>query len=183
MPSAFSHALVGGAIATALPRGAPRGSPWLLAALAVAPDLDVIGLYGGIPYSHALGHRGFTHSLVFAFLLGLAAWPAWRTLPPREAARAWLVCSLAVASHGFLDLFTDAGLGVGLWLPFEDARYFAPWRPIRTSPLSARAFFSGSGLPVLRNEAIWIGLPTGLALVGVWAWRRTRGEHVEEEST
>ena len=36
------------------------------ALLTIAPDLDVLGLYAGIPYEHMLGHRGLSHSLLFA---------------------------------------------------------------------------------------------------------------------
>jgi inner membrane protein len=35
----------------------------------VIPDLDVIGFRFGIRYGDFWGHRGFTHSLVFAALL------------------------------------------------------------------------------------------------------------------
>ena len=34
----------------------------------VIPDLDVIGIQVGIQYGDFWGHRGFTHSLLFAAL-------------------------------------------------------------------------------------------------------------------
>ena len=34
------------------------------------PDLDVIGFSFGIQYADMLGHRGLTHSIFFAILLG-----------------------------------------------------------------------------------------------------------------
>jgi len=76
----------------------------------------------------------------------------------------------ATASHGVLDAFTDAGLGVGFFVPFDDACYFFPWRPIATSPLSIGAFFNGPALRILSNELLWRGLPlagfvTSVALV------------------
>jgi len=36
----------------------------------VFPDIDVIGFNFGIKYGDMLGHRGFTHSIFFSFLLG-----------------------------------------------------------------------------------------------------------------
>src|ERR1700756_3861716 len=43
-------------------------------ACSVIPDLDVIGFRFGIRYGDFWGHRGFTHSLMFAALLaGVAA--------------------------------------------------------------------------------------------------------------
>ena len=32
------------------------------------PDIDTIGLYWGVEYSSFLGHRGFTHSILFVAL-------------------------------------------------------------------------------------------------------------------
>ena len=84
------------------------------------------------------------------------------------------ILTLAAASHGFLDAFTDAGLGVGLFIPLSDARIFFPWRPLFTSPIGVDAFFSGPALAILWNEMLWVWLPVlGLALaVGL---RRLRG--------
>ena len=67
-----------------------------------------------------------------------------------------------------LDAFPDAGLGVGLLLPFDDARWFAPWRPIRTSPLSVLAFFTAAGASVLANELVLVVAPSAaLAALGL----------------
>jgi membrane-bound metal-dependent hydrolase YbcI (DUF457 family) len=52
--------------------GTPK-SVWVVGALcAVVPDLDVIGFRLGIHYGDFWGHRGFTHSLLFAALLASA---------------------------------------------------------------------------------------------------------------
>ena len=84
---------------------------------------------------------------------------------------------LATISHGALDAFTDAGLGVGFLIPFDDMRYFAPWRPLATSPLSVSAFFDGPALRILANEFVWVGMPLICVLgVGMLArlWHRER---------
>jgi len=197
VPSAFAHGWVGAALSVTLPREL-RSLPVavVFASLAAAPDLDVLGFRLSIPYAHALGHRGLTHSLPFAATVGLASWPfwmvllrarrtrvtqdseAWRAASTRRVQRAaWLASAMtcvAVASHGMLDLLTDAGLGVGLLLPFGDTRYFAPWRPIPTSPLAPSAFFSPRGLQILLSEIAWLGLPTALAVGVVAGLRRLR---------
>ena len=176
MPSAFAHAAFGASLSAWLPE---RVRTWrtsaLLAGLAAAPDLDVLGFALGIPYAHPWGHRGISHSLPFAALLAAASLPLWHTLRV-DGARvlAWF-CFLALGSHGVLDTFTDAGLGIGLLLPFDDARVFAPWRPISTSPLSVAAFFSPVGLSILKNEALWIGVPSLLGFAGALLRRRGRG--------
>jgi inner membrane protein len=178
LPSAFAHAFVGASLATALRRPVePAGLPCVtavLAMLAAAPDLDVIAFRLGIPYSHPLGHRGVSHSLFFAAAIALISLPLWkRAVADQARLCAWLSFA-ALASHGLLDAFTDAGLGVGLFIPLDDGRYFAPWRPIRTSPLSLVAFFSWRGLHVLANELIFVGLPTLCVLALATATTRRR---------
>lgn len=175
MPSAFAHGFVAASLATTLPASIrPRWFVAALAGLAAAPDLDVIAYSLGVPYAHPLGHRGVTHSLFFAASIGALSFPLWRRALPSHRGLAAALTGLALASHGVLDTFTDAGLGIGLFLPFEGSRYFAPWRPILTSPLSVDAFFSGRGLAILQNEALWVGLPCLVFAAGVAAIRLFR---------
>jgi inner membrane protein len=42
-------------------------------ALAALPDVDVVGLYLGVPYGSFFRHRGFSHSLCCALLVSLPA--------------------------------------------------------------------------------------------------------------
>lgn len=169
MPTALSHALVGALIGSGVRVAVPR---WrlltLLAVLAALPDLDVVAFALEIPYGDPLGHRGFSHSLLFAALIApLAVRLAAPTLAP--GSRPWwklvLVCALACISHGVLDAMTDAGLGVGFFVPFHDARFFFPFRPIRTSPIGWEGFMARAR-PILLNEFFWIVLPcSALAIV------------------
>jgi inner membrane protein len=79
---------------------------------------------------------------------------------------------LAAASHGLLDALTDGGLGVGLFIPISDSRYFFPWRPLSVSPVGAAAFFRGRAAEVLLSELVWVWLPTAALLA--LAVRRSR---------
>ena len=174
MATAFTHAFVASAIGSLGPRElSPLKVGLVLSAVAMLPDLDVIAFPLGIPYEHPLGHRGLTHSLPFAAGVGLLV--PWLVFPEvRGFTRSWwvlvLLVFLASASHGFLDAFTDAGLGLGFFLPFKDARYFFPWRVLETSPVSPAAFFRGRSLGILVNEFLWVWLPVGV----LWlAARRT----------
>lgn len=138
-----------------------------LATLSLAPDLDVIAFRFGIPYEAPFGHRGATHSLVFAVLLGLAIGALWR----RESKRPRVViplCAAVVASHGLLDMLTDGGEGVALAWPFSDARIFFPWQPLPVSPLG-RALLSARGMYVLAIESLWFA---PLVVYGLWPPRR-----------
>jgi inner membrane protein len=175
VPTALSHAVVGAALAPWAPRGLPAARvAAALAASAVLPDLDVVGFALGIPYGHALGHRGITHSLPFAAALGALAAGLARARGPRPALALGALTFLACASHGLLDAATDGGRGVGLLLPFLGDRVFFDLRPIPVSPLEPEAFLGPRGARVLRAEIAALWLPAlGVALVGA-ALRRVR---------
>lgn len=134
---------------------------WLAAcACSVLPDADS---FLGLPYEHAFGHRGFFHSLLFAALPAgaVAAW--FRAERPL---RAWLLLFVVGASHGVLDAMTDGGLGIAFFAPFDDGRFFLPWRPLVCPPIAIAPFFSAWGLRVLRSEFVWVWLPLlGLLLL------------------
>ena len=70
------HVAVGLAVARAYNGGRqprwPVAAAW--SALALLPDADVIGLPLGIRYQAPFGHRGATHSLVFALAARIAKW-------------------------------------------------------------------------------------------------------------
>ncbi len=140
---------------------------WTIAVVSsILPDLDVVGFGFGIRYGDLLGHRGFTHSLLFALI--------WSLLIVRfasaKAERPWklrLFFFLVTASHGFLDAMTDGGLGVAFFSPFDTTRYFFPWRPVHVSPIGLVPFLSTRGLEVLLSEVVWIWGPAFLCIVAV----------------
>jgi inner membrane protein len=140
--------------------------------LAVLPDADVAGFFLGVPYDSPLGHRGLTHSVPFAAAAAAAALVLigrGRALGPGRV-WLWVYLFLAAVSHGVLDAMTTGGGGVAFAAPFWNERYFLPWQPILVSPLGIRAFFTPRGMAVLRNEAVWVGLPSLLvAAIGAAA--------------
>lgn len=77
----------------------------------------------------------------------------------------WSYFFLAAASHGLLDAMTDGGLGVAFFAPFNNHRYFLPWRPIRVSPIGAKRFFTVRGFAVLQTEFACIWFPAMLLAV------------------
>ncbi len=167
MPTVVTH--VAPVLALGAGLGSNRISPRLLLAglgCSVLPDLDVVSFKLGISYSSLLGHRGFSHSLSLALLIGLlAAWAAPKLRCGRLAA--FMVCAGAVASHIALDAGTDGGLGVAAFWPFTDARYFFPVTPIEVSPIGITRFLTARGLVVAISELKWVWLPclaTALAL-------------------
>ena len=130
----------------------------------------------GIRYGDLWGHRGMTHSLVFAAVV--AALMAFR-LPSARGDRWKLILLLFIitASHGVLDAMTDGGLGVAFFSPFNPQRYFLPWTPIHVSPIGASGFFTVRGLDVIKSEIVWVWGPAlilGVMIYGIQVWRLKR---------
>jgi inner membrane protein len=175
MPSVFSHAIAAVAIGGATVGGPSRTVIWGLGILcSIVPDVDVVSFHFGLPYDHVLGHRGLTHSLLFAAGLAslVTALLCRRPTARPGAARLWTFFFLATASHGVLDAMTDGGLGVAFFAPFSNGRYFFPWRPIVVSPISIGEFFGPRGLEVIWSEMGWVGAPSAVVLLV--ALRRSR---------
>ena len=166
MCSVLTHPAVPIALATLLPQEAL--SPTVLlagVACSVIPDLDVIGFKFGLTSEHLLGHRGLTHSIVFAAALGaLLTYALFHHSHPDP----WVVCFFLFAStlsHPLLDMLTNGGRGVALFAPFSNVRYFFPCRPIEVSPVSVRRFFSRRGAQIIRSELRWVWLPAAVVVV------------------
>lgn len=122
-------------------------------ALAMLPDLDVAWVAMGVADHGLGGHRGFTHTLAFAVLLGLlAAW--WAVLRGRGAWRAALFVTSAVASHGVLDALTFDSRGLMLLWPLTDAKIAFDWRPIPSAP-TGLAFIGSRGVEVAIVELLF----------------------------
>jgi inner membrane protein len=176
MPTVVTHGFVAALLGKSLTAGRMPARFWLLSVLcAILPDADVIGFSLGIRYDEMLGHRGLSHSLAFALVLSLiVAFLAFPRLPQRWTR--FLLFSyffVATASHGILDAMTDGGLGVAFFAPFDDTRYFFPFRPIRVSPIGL-SFFSARGLEVIWSELLWVCIPAiivaGAVLIGRKFW-------------
>ncbi len=174
MASAFSHAIVALAMGKALRNKELSWRELSLGAFCSAlPDLDVIGLYFGIQYGDMWGHRGMTHSIVFAAVLaGCLAGVWYRRRGAFAIMGMFLYFFLCTASHGVLDAMTNGGLGVAFFSPFDTTRYFFPIRPVLVSPIGITEFFSAYGARILASEAIWIWVPSCAVLVAARAVQR-----------
>ena len=174
MPTVLSHAVAAlGLGAAFFGRKASARLLGLGAVCAALPDADVIGFPLGIRYGDVLGHRGLSHSLLFAAALATAVLPLARRKGDPEIGRAriWAYLFAATASHGLLDAMTDGGLGIALLSPFDTTRYFFPFQPIEVSPIGVGRFFSERGLAVIASEMLWVWVPSAV-LAGL-AWTAT----------
>lgn len=161
MASIFGHALTAFSIGKPIAKKLYTFKLVLLGILcSILPDADVIGFRFGIAYKSFWGHRGFSHSFVFAGILAILftfIFYKFRTLKEKSIIAVYLF--ICTASHGILDALTDGGKGVALLSPFNNTRYFFPFRPIKVSPLGISNFFSKWGAKVLLSELLWIGIP------------------------
>src|SRR5262245_10876916 len=153
MPTIFTHGALG---FTAMRPvfGSTPDRRLLLASilLPILPDADAL-LTPWIPYAHPFGHRGFTHSLFFAALAGAGgAALAVRGKWGHSFLKLAIFFAAITASHGLFDAMTSGGLGVAFFAPFDNTRYFLPWRPIPVSPMSAAGLMTSRGLRVIRWE-------------------------------
>ncbi|PZR15067.1 MAG: metal-dependent hydrolase [Archangium gephyra] len=165
--ASFGHVAVGIAAARVCDGEFRWKTMVALAAFSLVPDLDVIAFKFGIPYAAPFGHRGATHSILFAIFAGVVAFALTRDR------KAMLTLFLVVLSHPLLDSLTDGGLGVALWWPFSDERVFSPWTPIPVAPIG-KGMLSARGAYVMFVEAA-VSLPF-ILLAHLFAPKRAHSE-------
>lgn len=134
-------------------RPASRWAVPLAALAAASPDVDV--LMANTPMQFLLLHRGITHSLLFAPLLGLVlalvGCSLWRAQTPGHwrFAKTWLFMTAMVLLHIWLDCITT--YGTMIFVPFSHMR-------------------------VRLNAVFIIDLLITLPLLwAIWRWRARRG--------
>ena len=166
MCSVFTHPAIPLALSVCLPHG-PDSSSLLLTGVAcsIIPDVDVLGFPFGIQYSALLGHRGLSHSLLFAAVLSAGLMVTLWRQRPEGSGIIFLFLFVSTLSHALLDMLTNGGLGVALFAPITNQRYFFPWRPIEVSPIGMSQFFSAWGFRILLSELRWVWLPATVVFV------------------
>ncbi len=107
--------------------------------LPVVPDLDAI-MHIWVKYGHALGHRGVSHSLLFALVFAIIlAWLLQRfgyAERTRQAlGRMTLAFTLLMVSHGVVDTMTTGGKAPSLLWPIQTEGVWSPKRFIPVSPM------------------------------------------------
>jgi inner membrane protein len=177
MPSAFTHAFAALALGKASTGEKRPARFWVLSAIcAVVPDADVISFAFGVRRGSMFGHRGLTHSLLFALLLAVLVVLLGFRKTKAFTKDWWKLLTyffIVTASHGLLDALTNGGSGVAFFAPFDTTRYFFSWRPIEVSPIGL-GFFSSRGLKVIASEFVWVWIPALLLVAFSWLYRRLR---------
>jgi inner membrane protein len=174
LASVFGHGLAAFTISKIVKYNSGKTLLFLAIASAIIPDLDVIAFKFGIPYLHPLGHRGFTHSVVFAIIWASVLTYIFGKLQKRVY---FIVLFLSTLSHGILDAMTTGGKGIGFFIPFDSSRYFFPWQVIRVSPLGIKKFFSERGMQVIMSELKYIAIPCVIILITLYFLKKENYEH------
>lgn len=142
------------------------------ALVGLVPDLDVAAGWIGGPFANWVHHRGVTHSILFAPLVGLLmafALSLWRRRRPAEARgdpehqRAWIwLVMLVLVTHPVIDLFTS--YGTQLLAPLSAHRFAIDAMPIIDPVYSAPLLVAlVVGLAVRRHPG-WATTTAGAAL-------------------
>ena len=116
MPLPIAHGIIGASIVAAMLPDASPVRNWKLlllgAAIATCADFDY--------FLKTSLHRGVTHSLIFAAILGLACFAVWG----RANIRLAIGLAGAAFSHGLLDFATTRTMpGVELLWPVSERRF------------------------------------------------------------
>jgi inner membrane protein len=169
MTTLYTHAAVGLGLAHL---AANRRMPWAYwgtaALLACAPDGDV---FSSAQYGTLMGHRGITHSLLFAAALSLpVAAVAYRRFGMRWWALAGLLFAI-VASHGLLDAMTRGGASIPFFWPLE-GRY-GNWGPMHVSDIAVQLPDPRTSRAI-RSELLWVWLPLTVLMTALSGYRWLR---------
>jgi inner membrane protein len=139
--------------------------------ITLIPDIDLLGNFFNIPINNIFGHRGFTHSLIFAFFLAaiisLIFWQEFKT----DKKRWFLIFGnflLVALMHPLLDALTDKNYGVALLSPFSNHRFSLPWAPINDSALGIWNYYVLGFWQIIKVEAVIILA----ALLYTWLWHK-----------
>lgn len=165
MASPWAHAIAGAAAGALYQSPNSRRRVITLAAICgVVPDLDLIGWPLGVSTFTLWGHRGLTHSIAFAVVLGVTV---AALLPAATRRERWIVAAvliLATATHSVLDAMTTySPTGPAFWAPFSNDRYRFSWMPLT----------GAGGLNTdFGQEALYSCLPAAVLILLIEWWRR-----------
>jgi membrane-bound metal-dependent hydrolase YbcI (DUF457 family) len=121
MPLPVAHALIGVSLIAMFRNIMPIKNSYNLmlfvAILSILPDFDY--LLNWLKVSGGGWHHDFTHSIIFAFLVGIVA----AALYDRFSIKNAFLFGLVVLSHTMIDYLITESNGVELFWPFSDQRY------------------------------------------------------------
>lgn len=162
-------------------RASGMGKLWLLSFFcSVLPDVDGIitrlsPIFFDVRISGMLwSHRGFSHSLMFALVVGILAALYAQKITRHQKPLPLLILYFfgLTAFHGLIDATTHGGQGVMFFAPLHDGRYLFLFAPVPT--LRARQWIGSQGLITFGQEILWIWLPLAVAYIGFRLFQKSQ---------
>lgn len=150
----IGHLAAGIALARAGERTVDLPVMAAVAAAAAAPDLDLL---------IGINHRGPTHSIGFAAILGIITFVAFRIMGHRRPMLVGALAAAAVLSHIVLDLLTVHSPVAALW-PFTTREFVLTVVLLPSIPLDDRITTIG-GLLLSFGELVWSMVLVALAFL------------------
>jgi inner membrane protein len=181
--ASIGHLAAGAALGAIYSRKTGSNPPATIltfAALALAPDLDLITSFWGVPPNTPLAHRGISHSLFFALAVGCLVGLLYRGRAGQKSL-AGGVAMAALASHGVLDTMSQLGNGPMLLWPVSAQSYEFIWRPI-PGVLNAAHYLTVQAVPTLIIETL-IFLPLILFALATLLPRRVEKAPAEDPAS
>ncbi|MFT4300367.1 MAG: metal-dependent hydrolase [Desulfovibrio sp.] len=178
----ITHAASGAVAMLAMPnRPATRWAVPLAAIAAASPDIDVTLCH--TPLEFLLLHRGITHSLAAAPLLGLLltllARPMWKPGTPGHwsFSKVWLFMICMVLLHIWLDVITTYGTMIYLPFSYERVRLNAVYiiDLLLTLPLLWAVLRWRAKRGLMRMALAWVFVYPALC-IGLNAWHTAQTE-------
>lgn len=167
----LTHIVLGACIGEAVAGKKLGKRAMLVGAVAQSvPDVDFVSTFWLHDAGDIIGHRGFTHSIVFAILaISLLSWLA--SILFRRRGLTWkewvMVIGINMATHLFIDAFNAYGIG---WLePFSHKRFSFHILFVADPFFSIWPFIGFIGLLLFRNSykkrKWWWRMGIGLSVI------------------
>ena len=184
MPTIIGHSAAAIAISGAVNKKFSLKILLLSLICSFIPDADFISFVHNIEYNSLFGHRGFSHSILFAIFLGFIItfgfFPKLK-VKSKEFFTLFLTFFLVTISHSFLDMLANGGYGVALFSPFSNTRFFFPWQPIPVSLVGINHLTDHRTIYAVIFEILFLLLPS-LLLVLVLQFSR-KGKSLKNKAT
>ena len=176
MPTVISHSIVGFALGKTIKWKQSTSVAFYSFACGSLSDLDFVGRYFGIKYLDHWGHRGWSHSLLMASIIGLVLGYLCSQKGWYSKLGWWLYFTVLTSTHTLLDMCTTGGHGVALYAPWSHLRHFFPdqFRVVRVSPMHFHHFTWEKLAPVFMSELLWLILPITCLLFVRWVFEARR---------
>lgn len=148
MATFISHPLFGAGASYILHRSHPKKFSRRFILLSTLcqwlPDIDTVAYLFAIDEQHPLGHRGLTHSGIFALMLAYVVMAIFYRPLKSNRLQWWGYYTwffLITLSHSLFDALVNSSLGIAFFWPVDTQRYLFDWKPLMDVPIQFSELF------------------------------------------